>query len=104
MTPLPDKEDRITGYVVVHRDITYLKELDHLKDQFVSRIGHELRTPAANIKLYGELLERGKPDKQREYIQTLQRETKRLQHLIDRFLEMSELDAGRAAIYLSPVS
>ena len=85
VTPLIDKDDHITGYVVVHRDITHLKELDHLKDQFVSRIGHELRTPAANIKLYGELLERGKPDKQREYIQTLQRETKRLQHLIDRF-------------------
>jgi PAS domain S-box-containing protein len=103
VTPLIDKDDHITGYVVVHRDITHLKELDHLKDQFVSRIGHELRTPAANIKLYGELLERGKPDKQHEYIQTLQRETARLQHLIDSFLEMSELDAGRAAIYLSPV-
>lgn len=103
VTPLVDKEDHITGYVVVHRDITHLKELDHLKDQFVSRIGHELRTPVANIKLYGELLERGKPDKQHEYIQTLQRETERLRHLIDGFLEMSELDAGRAAIYLSSV-
>jgi signal transduction histidine kinase len=103
VTPLIDKADHITGYVVVHRDITHLKELDHLKDQFVSRIGHELRTPAANIKLYGELLERGKPEKQREYIKTLQRETERLQHLIDGFLEMSELDAGRSAIYLSPV-
>lgn len=103
ITPLKDKEHQITGYVVVHRDITHLKELDHLKDQFVSRIGHELRTPVANIKLYGELLERGKPDKQREYIHTLQRETERLRHLIDGFLEMSELDAGRAAIYLSTV-
>jgi PAS domain S-box-containing protein len=103
VTPLLDKDKHITGYVIVHRDITHLKELDHLKDQFVSRIGHELRTPAANIKLYGELLERGKPDKQHEYIQTLQRETERLQHLIDSFLEMSELDAGRAAIYPSPV-
>jgi PAS domain S-box-containing protein len=103
VTPLIDKDAHVTGYVVVHRDISGLKELDHLKDQFVSRIGHELRTPVANIKLYGELLERGKPDKQHDYIHTLQRETERLRHLIDGFLEMSELDAGRAAIYRSTV-
>jgi PAS domain S-box-containing protein len=103
ITPLKDQQQQVTGFVVVHRDITYLKELDHLKDQFVSRIGHELRTPVANIKLYGELLERGKPDKQHEYVQTLQRETERLRHLIDGFLEMSELNAGRTAIYLSSV-
>jgi len=103
ITPLNDKQQQVTGFVIVHRDITHLKELDRLKDQFVSRIGHELRTPVANIKLYGELLDRGKPEKQQEYIQTLQHETERLRHLIDGFLEISELNAGRAPIYLSPV-
>jgi len=41
-----------------------LAELDRLKDKFVSHISHELRTPLANIHLYLELLEHGKPGKQ----------------------------------------
>jgi PAS domain S-box-containing protein len=103
ITPLKDKYQQVTGFVVIHRDITRLKELDHLKDQFVSRIGHELRTPIANVKLYAQLLERGKPDKQHEYQQTIQREIARLTHLNDSFLEMAELDAARAAPRLSAV-
>ena len=88
----------------MHRDITRLKELDRLKDQFVSRIGHELRTPIANIKLYAQLLERGKPDKQHDYLQTIQHEIDRLTYLNDSFLEMAELDAGRTPLRLSPVN
>ena len=90
ITPLKNKQQQVTGFVVVHRDITRLKELEHLKDQFVSRIGHELRTPIANIKLYTQLLERGKPDRQHDYLQTIQREIERLMHLNDSFLEMAE--------------
>ncbi|HTP09832.1 MAG TPA: PAS domain S-box protein [Anaerolineae bacterium] len=103
VTPLKDKQQQVTGFVVVHRDITHLKELERLKDQFVSRIGHELRTPIANIKLYTQLLEHGKPDKQHDYLQTIQREIERLTHLNDRFLEMAELDAARTAPQLSLV-
>jgi PAS domain S-box-containing protein len=103
ITPLKDKHQQVTGLVVVHRDITRLKELDHLKDQFVSRIGHELRTPIANIKLYAQLLQHGKPDKQHDYLLTLQREVDRLTHLNDSFLEIAELDAGRTTAQLSSV-
>jgi len=103
ITPLKDQQQQVTGFVVVHRDISRLKELEHLKDQFVSRIGHELRTPIANVKLYAQLLERGKPDRQHEYLQTIRREIERLTHLNDSFLEMAELDAARTAPQLSPV-
>ncbi len=103
ITPLKDKQEQVTGFVVVHRDITHLKELDHLKDQFVSRIGHELRTPIANIKLYAQLLERGRPEKQQDYRQTIQREIERLTYLNDSFLEMAELDAGRLPPQLMPL-
>ena len=89
------------GYVGVQRDITRLKELDRLKNQFVSRIGHELRTPLANIKLHVDLLERGKTDKREQYMQVLRRETARLRRLIEGFLEMSQLDAGITPIDLA---
>ncbi|MBP7687584.1 MAG: PAS domain S-box protein, partial [Thermoflexales bacterium] len=89
LTPLTDRAGTLIGFVAVHSDVTRFRELDRLKDQFVSRIGHELRTPAANIKLYLELLERSKPERYPPYVQTLHREADRLRRLIDGFLEMA---------------
>ena len=108
VAPLKDRQRRITGYVAVHRDITHLKELERLKDQFVENIGHELRTPLAIIKLHVELLERGKPEKFDDYLQTLYAQIDRLRRLIDGFLEMSQFDMGlvpvqRSTVNLNPV-
>ena len=80
-----------------------LKELDRLKDQFVSNVSHELRTPLANIKLYAGLLKRGQPEKFQHYLETLQRETLRLENLIEDLLELSRLNAGTATISLDPI-
>jgi len=98
LSPLTDQAGTLTGFVAVHSDITRFRELDRLKDQFVSRIGHELRTPVANIKLYLELLQRSQSERYPQYVQTLQRETDRLRRLIDGFLEMAQLDAGAVRI------
>jgi signal transduction histidine kinase len=80
-----------------------LTELDRMKDQFVSNVSHELRTPLANVKLYLQLLERGRPDKRAEYLQTLRRETRRLEKLIDDLLELSQLDLGAVAFQIEPI-
>jgi signal transduction histidine kinase len=79
-----------------------LTELDRLKDQFVSNVSHELRTPLANVKLYLQLLDRGRPDKRADYLQTLLRETRRLEKLIEDLLELSQLDLGVSAFHLEP--
>lgn len=71
-----------------------LRELDRAKDQFVSNVNHELRTPLANIKLYLGLLERGRPEKHGEYMQTLRREQSRLEKMIEDLLDLSRLDLG----------
>jgi PAS domain S-box-containing protein len=104
VTPLTDAHDQLTGFVAVHRDVSRFRELDRLKDLFVSRIGHELRTPVANVKLYLELMERSTTDRYPLYLQTLQRETDRLRRLIDGFLEMAQLDAGTQPARLEPVN
>ena len=79
-----------------------LKELDHLKDQFISNVSHELRTPLANVKLYVQLLDRGRPDKHTQYMGTLQRETGRLEHLIEDLLDLSRLDMKATPFHLEP--
>lgn len=70
-----------------------LTELDRLKDDFVSRISHELRTPLTSIRIYLELLDHGKPEKQAKYREILNRESARLEALIVDLLEVQRLAA-----------
>jgi signal transduction histidine kinase len=81
-----------------------LQEVDRAKDQFVSNVNHELRTPLANIKLYLSLLERGRPEKHGEYLQTLHREQSRLEKMIEDLLDLSRLDLGVTRIESAPLS
>jgi len=68
-----------------------LRELDRLKDQFISNVSHELRTPLTNIKLHLGLLEKRGPEVLPRYLPTLQRETERLRRLIEDLLDLSRL-------------
>jgi signal transduction histidine kinase len=86
----------ISGQIIVFRDVTTFRELDQMKTQFVSDVSHELRTPLTNLTLYLGLLTTVRdPQKQNEYILTLQRETDRLAHLIEDLLTISRLEASR---------
>jgi signal transduction histidine kinase/HAMP domain-containing protein len=80
-----------------------LKELDQLKSRFVSNVSHELRTPLANIKVILYLLEKGRLDKHDYYMDTLNRETDLLQHIIEDLLQLSRLDLGATQLALAPV-
>jgi PAS domain S-box-containing protein len=102
IAPVFDLDGQISGYVGIQRDISQQKELDRLKDEFVSNVSHELRTPIANVKLYIGLLTRGKPEKYDDYLQTLRREAARLEKLIEDLLDLSRLDLGRQPIILAP--
>jgi PAS domain S-box-containing protein len=98
VAPLSVEAAQLGGFVAIARDITRQKELDRLKDQFVANVSHELRTPLTNIKLYVTLLQRGPGDKQLQYWQTLEREVKRLEVLIENLLSISRLDMGQVPL------
>jgi PAS domain S-box-containing protein len=72
-----------------------LTELDRLKSKFVSDVSHELRTPIANLKLYIDLLEHGRPDKQAHYVVVLQQQIKRVVNLVDDILDLSRLESRK---------
>lgn len=93
--PLRDERNEIIGFVGSQRDVTQQKELDHLKDLFVSDVSHELRTPTTNISLYLELMENATPKKQVEYLGVLKDQTRLLMKLVEDILDLSRLAIGK---------
>lgn len=83
-----------------------LKELDHMKDEFVSLASHELRTPMTAIKSYlWMLLERQmiQDPKGKEYLEHTYEATDRLINLVNDMLNVSRIESGRMVINLAPV-
>ena len=76
-----------------------LKELDRLKDDFMSTVTHELRTPLTSIRAFSEIL-LADPDIGRDerirFLGIITRETERLTRLINQVLDMAKISSGRA--------
>jgi PAS domain S-box-containing protein len=68
-----------------------LHALGRVKDEFISNVSHELRTPITSIKLYHNLLGLY-PNRLEDYLSTLQRETARLENIVEDLLYLSRLD------------
>jgi signal transduction histidine kinase len=79
------------------------RELTRLREDFVTGVSHELRTPLAQIRLFAETLRLGRvrsdTERQRS-LEIIDRESRRLGHLVDNLLAVNQ--AGRGALRISP--
>ncbi len=93
------------GHVILCRDlklsreVTKLREIDAMKNDFLSLVSHELRTPLTSIMAYTEtLLMEGMVDteeERREYLQIIYEEGDRLTRLINDVLDLTKMEAGK---------
>ncbi len=76
-----------------------LRELDQLKDEFISSVSHELRTPITAIRALAEILA-SDPDIERaqraQFYTTIVRESERLSRLVNQVLDLAKLESGTA--------
>ncbi len=100
LSRVPDAKGETIGIVASLRDISYLKEVSRMKANFISNVSHELRTPLANLKLYLHLMQKGAAERRDHYLGIMQRESDRLQALIEDLLTLSRLDSDRVQINL----
>lgn len=87
----------IGGVTVTMRASAREAELSRLKTEFVSNVSHELKTPLALIRMFGETLESGivtDEAKRQEFYGIIRRESDRLTHLINNVLDVAKIDAG----------
>src|SRR4051812_25107070 len=79
-----------------------LRELDRLKDEFLSLVSHELRTPLTSIRGYLDLVLDGEAGKinpeQRRFLQAVERNSGRLLRLVGDLLFVAQADAGRLSL------
>jgi signal transduction histidine kinase len=85
------------GALVLVRTVRREGELADMKTRFVGRVSHELKTPLALIRMYGETLAMGRvsdPQKIARFSAVIAKESDRLQGMIDNVLDFSQIEAG----------
>jgi two-component system phosphate regulon sensor histidine kinase PhoR len=94
------------GTILVFHDLTRLKQLERTREEFVANVSHELRTPLSLIKGYVETLldgARDNPEVAERFLKIIERNTQRLDLLIQDLLAISALESGRLKLNLQPV-
>lgn len=105
---LGDRGRHREGAVMVIRDITEHKAFDRMRNEFVMRASHELRTPVTGIRMgIGMLAEKAPfPEGSREceLIDTVSEELDRLTELVNELFDLSRLQADQNPLELESVS
>jgi signal transduction histidine kinase len=83
-----------------------LKELDVLKSDFVSMVSHELRTPLTSIIGFAKTLKTLplSGDQQKQYLDIIESEGKRLSSLVEEYLDISKIESGNISLQCEPTN
>jgi len=101
------KDGQALGILYTLHNITAYQERDTAKTNFIATISHELKTPLAAADIGLKLLEKN-PDEnlsagQLEIVHDLQRDNTRLIKLVSELLDLSQAEAGRLHLKMTPV-
>jgi len=84
------------GYAITMQDITYLKETDRIRSEFVHTVSHDLRSPLTSVIGYAELVERAGSlnENQRNFLNRIQDSVQHITALINDLLDLGSIEAG----------
>jgi PAS domain S-box-containing protein len=102
-----DQNRQVCGIVAVLHDVTREKQIQQMKNDFVSHVSHELKTPLASITAYSEMLVDGEANDEqtkKEFYSVIQDQAKRLSRLIEDILNTSRIESGLIKVNKEPVS
>ncbi|MBI4549784.1 MAG: response regulator [Candidatus Omnitrophica bacterium] len=100
--PIPALEENTVQYLLFGADVTARKQIDQLKNDFVSTVSHELRTPLTIVQEGVSQVLDGicgpTTDMQRDTLNLCLEAIERLARIIDELLDISKIESGRIAI------
>jgi two-component system phosphate regulon sensor histidine kinase PhoR len=83
------------------------KKLSEMKNDFINNMTHEFKTPISTISVSSEMLMReevgGSAEKRARYSRIIQDETSRLKNMVEKVLQMADIDAGQIRLNKSDV-
>jgi two-component system phosphate regulon sensor histidine kinase PhoR len=103
-TPLPGAPT--PGVVLVLRDISELKRLEQMRQQFVANVSHELKTPLSSIKAYTETLlggARNDPVHCERFLNRIDEQATHLHQLIMDMLSLARIESSHGTLDLADV-
>ncbi len=92
----------LLGSIVMFRFLTQEHKLLAMKANFLSSISHELKTPLTSIKMFAEMMARGrvqKVEKVQEYSGLIGKEATRLENLIGAILNYTRMEHGKSGFH-----
>jgi signal transduction histidine kinase len=105
--PVRKSEGEVLGRIIAFRDVTKEKEVERMKDEFVSIVSHELRTPMTAINGSLSLVLDGTVgeinEDQQDLLETAKNNTTRLIRLINDILDISKIESGKITMKSEPV-
>ncbi len=93
--------------VQVFHDVTELRRLESLRQEFVANVSHELKTPLSSIKAYSETLREGAindAENNVRFICRIEEQAERLHQLILDLISLAKIESGQQAFDIVPVS
>jgi two-component system phosphate regulon sensor histidine kinase PhoR len=96
-----------SGAVLVFHDVTELRRLERMRQDFVANVSHELKTPLASIKAYTEtLLDWALHDEEVNvrFLNRIEEQAERLNQLILDLLSLARLESGQEVFHHGPLA
>jgi NtrC-family two-component system sensor histidine kinase KinB len=99
VTAIRGRDQKLSGIVLLLRDVTRLKEVERLKSEFIMAASHELRTPLTSLSMSVDLLMEhatgNLAERDRDLLQAAHEEVHRMKELVNDLLDLSKIEAGR---------
>ncbi len=98
--------EKPSGAVVVLHDVTELRRLERVRQDFVANVSHEFKTPLTAIQGFAETLLSGAledPQNNRRFLQIIRDHAARLARLTNDLLKLARIEAGKLDVVLQPV-
>ncbi|MFA9413850.1 MULTISPECIES: two-component system histidine kinase PnpS [unclassified Streptococcus] len=92
---------KLTQLLLLFYDVTHLRRLEQVRQDFVSNVSHELKTPVTSIKGFAETLLSGAKDDEAvrdQFLTIIYQESQRLQQIVQDILDLSRLEQSPSAI------
>ena len=106
VTMIKDMGSKVTGIIILLKDVTQLKQLDKARTDFVATISHEFKTPLTSIIMGTSMIIDGNMgalnEEQKDVLSTIKEDGERLTKLVNDLLELSRIESGSLVFNIEP--